>query len=387
MKDMNEKLILKQIYYSDGIDRASLAKKTNLSPASVTNLVSEMKSNGLVIEIGNAISTGGRRPILLDINPDYKYVIGIKIGYGYINFMLTDLIGTIKDVKQKIFENITTELVVSELKKQMKQWFQRYKRDFLGIGVAVSGVVDSINGTVINSYLLKWKNIKLSEILKKAFNKDVQILNDVDSFALAQLWFGRAKKYDNSVFLTLGVGIGGSVILNKRLLSSYGGVSEFGHMTIRENGNECNCGSRGCLEAEASFMELARTIAEKTKLETLKRDFNMMQETESSEIEFLERAKTSDKETFYQVFSQYSDLIGLVLKNIINIFKPEYLLIGGEAMEFSEYFYEKAIQYAKGNCFNGLSENLNFDKDAIGEDAWTLGCIYRVIENNILTSK
>jgi predicted NBD/HSP70 family sugar kinase len=386
MKDFNLKLLLKEIYYSKGIDRASLSKKTKLSPATVTNLVAELKEQGKIKEVGNAVSTGGRKPIILAINPDYRYVIGIKIGYSYINFMLSDLNGTVKSVEQKAYDQITISLIIDELKLQWQLWKEEYGIEFLGIGVAVSGVVDSINGTVINSYLLKWKNVKLAESLKREFSVDVQILNDVDSFALAQMWKGKAYQYKNAAFLTLGVGIGGSIILNGTLLSTYGTVTEFGHITVREDGIKCNCGSRGCLEAEASFKALSEKINLATTSTKLKTAFQTMNDAESSEIDFIKRALTEDKETVLEIFREYSSLVGIVLKDIINIFRPDYFLIGGEAMAFSDYFYNDTVEFAKRNCFKGLSDNLLFDKDHIGENAWTLGCIYKVIDRDMFNS-
>lgn len=386
MKDINLKFLLKEIYDSNGIDRASLAKKTQLSPATVTNLVAELKEQNKIKEIGNAVSTGGRKPILLSINPDYKYVIGIKIGYRYINFMLTDLNGNVKSVEQKAYHEITTQLIIDELNMRWQLWKKEYGIEFLGIGVAVSGVVDSINGTVINSYLLQWQNVNLAECLKNKFAVDVQLLNDVDSFALAQMWKGQAYQYKRAAFLTLGVGIGGAVILNGILLSTYGAVTEFGHITVREEGLECNCGSKGCLEAEASFKALAEKMNLATTSHQLKKAFQTMTDAESAEIDFLKLALTKDPQAAKVVFKEYSMLVGIVLKDIINIFKPDYFLIGGEAMEFSECFYQQAVEFSKKNCFNGLSDHLVFDKDQIGENAWTLGCIYKVIDRNMFIS-
>jgi len=252
--------------------------------------------------------------------------------------------------------------------------------------VAVSGVVDTKTGTVINSYLLKWQNVKLAECLKREFAVDVQLLNDVDSFALAQMWKGKAYQYQNTAFLTLGVGIGGSVILNGKLLSTYGAVTEFGHITVRKEGIRCNCGSKGCLEAEASFKALAEKINSMTSSKSLRRAFQTMTDAESAEIDFLKLSLETDQKATMDVFKEYSILVGIALKDIINIFRPDYFLIGGEAMAFSAFFYQQALEFSKKNCFNGLSDHLVFDKDHIGENAWTLGCIYKVIDRNMFIS-
>lgn len=276
--------------------------------------------------------------------------------------------------------------MIGELEKIWNLW-NLNSTELLGIGVAVSGVIDSKNGIIKNSFLLKWENIKLAKILNDKFSVYIFISNDVDSFALAQLWKGEAWKYPNSMFLTLGVGIGGAIILNGKLHSSNGGVGEFGHMTVKLDGRKCNCGSKGCLEAEASFEVLAEKVFEKTDSVKLKSLYESLNTTESSEMEFLQEAITHDKKTLTEVFNEYSKIIGIALKNIINIFAPDYLLLGGEALQFKEYFFNTSINYAKENAFIGLADNLVFDEDKLGDKAWTYGCIYQIIVNELLTVK
>jgi predicted NBD/HSP70 family sugar kinase len=104
---------------------------------------------------------------------------------------------------------------------------------------------------------------------------------------------------------------------------------------------------------------------------------------EYSEIDYLRKAKKSDEKVFVKIFENYSYFLGLSLKNIINLFSPDYILIGGEAMEFKEYFLEKSIEIAKKNSFGRLSLKIVFDQDKLGEDSWVLGGIYRVIESNL----
>jgi len=383
MKEINEKLLLREIYFSSGINRATLSKKTSLSPATVTYLVGDLLEKNLIVETGVTGSTGGRKPIQLEINADHKCIMGIKIGLGYIDFMLTDLMGnTLKHTKNIYGEKFEPDFVLSELIKIWNEW-KYINIELLGIGVAVSGVVDSKFGIVVNSYLLEWKKVELKKMINEVFDVRTIILNDVDSFALAQLWKGMAWKHSNSIFMTLGVGIGGAMIINGKLHTSHGGVGEFGHMTVKMNGKRCNCGSHGCLEAEASFMVLANRVHAKTSSKELNDFYKTLKTTESSELQYLEKAVIYDEKVVQCVFKEYSEIIGIALKNLINIFAPQYLLLGGEAMRFEKYFYEDTINIAKENAFAGLADNVIFDKDSLGDSAWTYGCIYEIIEKEL----
>jgi len=379
MKDINEKLLLRGIYSNEGIDRASLAKLTGLSPATVTKVVGELIESGLVEETGVADSTGGRKPILLSIQPKKLCVLGLKIGVGYLDYSLTDLFGTVLVSERRLLENQSPEEVVSATETVLKEWNRLMGESLLGIGIAVSGIVDSLKGVVKNSFLLNWKEVPIAKLISERSGKKTFVMNDVDSFALAQFWKGDVNNHKNCVFITLGVGIGGAVAIDGKLHLTGAGSGEFGHMTISQNGNGCTCGSRGCLEAQASFEVLARKVFSRTTSSELKKLYSSVKATETSEMHYLKRAVEIDKET------AIGEDIGTALKNLINVFAPDYLLIGGEALEFSEFFLESSIDHARRNAFSGLADNIEFDIDRIGEKAWTLGCIYRVIESELFT--
>lgn len=387
MKEINEKLLLREIYNNGGIDRASLAKMTGLSPATVSNVVSQLLENGLILETGVADSTGGRKPILLELNARKHRVLGLKIGLGYLDYVLADLAGSTLMSERKLIDPITPEQVIADTRGILSEWSNSVSGELLGIGVAVSGIVDSPKGVVKNSYLLNWKDVPFAGLLSQRCETKVHVMNDVDSFALAQFWKGSASRYKNCVFITLGVGIGGAIAVDGKLHTSSAGAGEFGHMTIERTGNLCTCGGRGCLEAHASFQVLAREVNGQTSSDELKGLYHSLKATETSEIDFLKRAVKLDLKTVKNVFQVYAVTVGIALKNLVNVFAPDYFLIGGEALEFSDFFLEKALTYARGNAFSGLADNTLFDIDKIGERAWTLGAVFRVIERELFAVK
>ncbi|WP_334103264.1 ROK family transcriptional regulator [Mesotoga prima] len=386
MKDTNIRLVLRRIYEEGEIARASLAKTTGLSPATVSKIVSDLVEEGIVEEVGRDISTGGRKPILLSINLLSRVVFGVKIGLGYINLVLTDLNG-----KLLLSEVVETEAQISAEKavevlgcrlKEMMRTLDFPAEKLLGIGVAVSGVVDPVSGVVRNSYLLDWVDVPIREMIEEKTEASAFVMNDVDSFSLAHLWKGEAASYKNAIFITLGSGIGGAIILDGRLYSSRGGAGEIGHMTVSGEGKKCSCGSRGCLEAEASFEALANYICTSSRTGELKKLYEDMKRTESSELDFIRKALQIEG-CAEEAFEKYSKVIGIALKNIVNIFAPEYVLIGGEALEFKDHFLGRAIEFCRSNAFGRIVEGVKFDVDQIGEIAWTLGAVYRVIEETM----
>ncbi len=385
MRSINEKMILREIFLSQKIDRASLARKTGISAATVTKIVTELIDEGLIMEVGESTSTGGRKPILLCMNPAYGNILGVKIGLGYLQLIIADLTGEVV-TKQRIDFGENSEPV--KISKLIKQFVDDQNRNHLvGASVAVSGSVDSLNGIVLDSFILGWKNVKFGEMLSKQLKVPVYIMNDVDSFTTTHLWKGKLTKCKDAIVITLGVGIGGSLVVDGNLYTGNGGAGEVGHMTVRENGDRCNCGSLGCLEAEAGFGALVNKIYDKTKSERLLVTYKNFQNTEMSEMDFIKLSLREDPKVTGEVFEEYSMLVGIALKNLINIFAPEYLLIGGEALEFSEHFLEKAINYARKNAFGNLGKRVTFDVDDFGEEAWTLGGVYKVIQEEMFAIK
>jgi predicted NBD/HSP70 family sugar kinase len=385
IRDINEKTILKEIFLEKQIDRASLARKTSLSGGTVTKITSDLLKKGLIRVVGESTSTGGRKPVLLSINPNFGNILGVKIGLGYLQLIITDLSGKILSQQRKEFGEELDPHKISYLIKEYVE--QKNKNHLIGASVAVSGTIDSIKGVVLDSFILNWKNVELGKILKNILKVPIYIINDADSFTLAHLWKGKLKKHKHALVMILGVGIGGSLIVNGNLYTGSGGAGEIGHMTIKENGNKCSCGSYGCLEAEASFESLVNKIYTKSENILLKEYHKTFKNTELSEIDFIRLALKEDPQVSQEVFKEYSTLIGIAIKNLINIFTPEYFLIGGEALEFSDYFLDNSINYAKENAFGNLGERVIYDVDNLGPKAWMLGGIYQVIQEEMFYIK
>jgi len=383
IKEINEKLILRTIYNNRKIDRASIAKKTGLSPAAVTKITAELISQGMVLEAGSAKSSGGRKPILLSLNPQYGQFLGVKIGVGYIELVITDFTGKMLENQRCETEVSDPASIIDVIKRCWGECSAKRNGQLLGIGVAVSGVVDSKEGIVRDSFLLGWRDVHIAEMLKKAFGCEVLVMNDVDSFAMSHLWLGKAGEYSNAVVITLGVGIGGALIIDGKIHTAKGGVGEIGHMTVVKDGATCTCGSKGCLEAEASFGALVKKVAVSTKNVHLKELYKSVKQSESSEIEYLREAKALDQKTFMRVFGEYAQLVGIAMKNIINMLAPDYLLIGGEALEFRDHFLNESIQFAVKNAFGRLGDNVVFEVDGLGEESWALGSVYNLMDEKL----
>lgn len=291
--------------------------------------------------------------------------IGIDLGGSHI------AIGVIDD-KGYIVEKIEKRLL-SKDKKNIKETIENYiikntnelmsKYKIKEIGIAVPGTIK--DGIILKSVNLGVSNYNIIDNLKKEINLPIKIRNDAKCAAIAENKIGALKDYSRSIFLTLGTGIGGAVIINNKLLDT-GELPgcEFGHVIIQKDGLKCNCGKNGCFEKYASMKAL------KTNLRQV---LGVDEKTRGQELLDIIR-KNPDNEELNKVIDEYIEYLSIGLSNLINIFEPEAIGIGGSFVYFSDVLLDKLIKniIKKQYLFN-KREKLIIIPAALGNDAGVIG--------------
>ena len=260
--------------------------------------------------------------------------IGIDLGGSHI------AIGVIDD-KGYIVEKIEKRLLYKD-KKNIKETIENYiikntnelmsKYKIKEIGIAVPGTIK--DGIILKSVNLGVSDYNIIDNLKKGINLPIKIRNDAKCAAIAENKIGALKDYSRSIFLTLGTGIGGAVIINNKLLDT-GELPgcEFGHVIIQKDGLKCNCGKNGCFEKYASMKAL------KTNLRQV---LGVDEKTRGQELLDIIR-KNPDNEELNKVIDEYIEYLSIGLSNLINIFEPEAIGIGGSFVYFSDVLLDKLI--------------------------------------------
>ncbi len=294
-----------------------------------------------------------------------KVKIGIDIGGSHIAIGVIDDRGYIVEKTEKRLlskdkKDIKTA-IENYIIKNVKELSEKYK--IKEIGISVPG---TIKGTeIVKSVNLGVKNYNIVENIQKEINIPIKIRNDAKSAAIAENKIGALKEYRRSIFLTLGTGIGGAVIINNELLDT-GDVSgcEFGHMVIQKDGIKCNCGKNGCFEKYASMKAL------KTNLRTA---LGLDENTRGQELLDMIR-KNTDNDVINKIVEEYIEYLSIGISNLINIFEPEAISIGGSFVYFADVLLEKLknnIQKKK-YLFNSRIE-LIIVPAALGNDAGMIG--------------
>lgn len=250
-----------------------------------------------------------------------------------------------------------------------------------GIGIACPGTVDAANGTVAYSNNIGWENVAILDRLQKRINIPTALANDADAAALGEVICGAAKGKNSAVLLTLGTGVGGGVIMNKRIFSGFlKGGCELGHMAIERDGRLCTCGRRGCLEMYASasaLMNHARELAADTPQSLLVELCGGKVENIDGKIIF-EAAKRGDAAANRAV-SEYLKNLSIGIANIVNIFRPEIIILGGGISAQKEYLTDGLQKRVTQMCFGGAHGEIPpIVTSVLGNDAGIIGAAYLI---------
>lgn len=303
--------------------------------------------------------------------------IGIDLGGTNIAAGLVTDDGKIiaKDSTLTLLPRDYTEIVkdMAELVKRLLAENNLTEKDIKGIGIGCPGSIDTKNGEVAFSNNLKMNHAPIAAELKKYFNLPVSMLNDADAAAYGEYMIN-GNGVDSFIFITLGTGVGGGIIINKKVYSGFNGAGgELGHITLVYNGIPCNCGNVGCWEAYASVTALIRQTKEVMEAhpESLMNKIAAEDNKVSGRTAF-NAAKAGD-EAAKAVVAQYCEYVAAGLVSIINIFQPEKLVIGGGISKEGEYLLKPIREYCNAHEYNKYLKKVDISIATLFNDAGIIG--------------
>ncbi|SDC65614.1 ROK family protein (putative glucokinase) [Paenibacillus sp. UNCCL117] len=334
MKKINKYLVLDMIRKHFPISRADISARTGLNKATVSALVNELIESGFASETGLGESSGGRKPMMLLFNERAGFAIGVDLGVNYMLAVLTDLSGRV--VKQKKIELAELEAgaVTSKLKKTIRALIADVPPSpygIIGIGVGVPGLVDD-QGSVLSAPNLGWADVPLQTVLADEFGLEVVIDNEANAGALGEKEFGAGQHVSNLLYISVGMGIGAGIILHDALYRGVSGFSgEVGHMALAQDGPLCGCGNRGCWETFAS--EKALLLHAQTAVAAIRPAAEPDDGSGDAEVsvglDMLIRLARQEDSQAQQVFAETGRWLGTGIANLVNVFNPELIVIGG----------------------------------------------------------
>lgn len=327
--------VLKVIRAEGCISRSKLAEMVPVSRATVSSIVSELLETGVLEEVGEGQSTGGRRPVRLRYRPESRIAMGLVLFDNKIQAVLTDMEGNpLGDYLEIPLRGAESEFMLQSMQETAERLLEGIPRDHvLGVGVGVPGIVDFETGVIEISVSKGWLEggIKVKEYLEDALGLPVYVANRSRVAVLGEHRVGKCCDVSNLIYLFLGQGIAAGIVIDGSLYLGPGSsAGEIGHVSVVPDGPLCGCGNRGCLEVyatEAAILARARALAREDP-----RSF--LQQTVDNHLERLtidhviQAAKQGDT-TALAVLTDAGTKVGIAVSSLIDLFNPEMVIIGG----------------------------------------------------------
>lgn len=386
MKSMNRSIILNMIREDGPISRADIAKKTKLTPPTVSKVVKELIDTHYVIETTQGASKGGRKPTLLAINADQFFSLGIDVGAYQMKFVVTNLFGEIKDkVTLSIQPHPAQEDILETMKEGIHQLITSGKNDpdkFLGVGVGMHGIVDPQSGTSLFAPSFNLYNIPIKETLEAEFDMIVKVENDARTMTLGEYWFGHGNDADALVGVNVGSGIGAGIMVNGRLFHGEDHLAgEIGHMTIDLSGPKCTCGNYGCLQTLAAGPAIAARAAKEMKAgrtsvirKLVNDDFDKING------EIIYKAACQGDEFGIELLNQAGRYLGIGLTNLIHTMNPKRIIIGGGVSKAEHFLMEGIEETIQMRGLTDKAKETSIVLSKLGEHASAIGACVLVLE-------
>jgi predicted NBD/HSP70 family sugar kinase len=351
MRLQNRLVILRSVRYEGPISRVDLQEKTRLSWGTISSSTRELLDSGILAEIGAVTTDMGRRPVELDLNTADNFVLGLQLGSALVRSALMNIKGcVVAELDVPVNAAGTSAEILRCLIDTANRLLRQHgvkRSSLMGIGVAVPGAVDFSTG--ISLYAPQhpnWKNVALKERFERTFGVPCYVDHSFNCFALSEQLFGLGKGLQNFICVLVGTGVAAGIVLGGEVYRGANGLAgEFGHTCIEENGLLCACGNHGCIEAYISGPALAAAATKELgvrKGNAVPRTAEVNTAGMTAEKLFLSARQGNP--VALRVFARMGTLLGIGISNLINIFNPQTVILGGFVCLASEFFLPSCME-------------------------------------------
>ncbi|MFC1411640.1 ROK family transcriptional regulator [Streptacidiphilus sp. N1-12] len=330
LRRSNRSLLLRHLYFHERVSRQELSRATGLSTASVSNVVTELIDEGLVVEAGAVESEGGRPRILLEIDASRFQVVGVDVGETHVRVERFDLalnelarcdipVTAGRYAPETVVAGIAAGLTAVGADQDGPGAEQ-----ILGVGIGVPGIVHGGPDSVVHCQTFNWDGVPLAALLRGVTALPLFIDNGATTMGQAEMWFGAGRQASDSVFLLVGSGVGAAVMVGGvPYRGSTTSAGEWGHITAVIGGRRCRCGARGCLEAYTSAESVIARYREAGG--------SALTEGAGQEAALRQILADAHSPAAAEVLDTTALHLGVGIGNLVNLFNPERVIIGGWA--------------------------------------------------------
>ena len=379
-KEHNTNLVLKTIFDNERIGRAEIARITSLTRTTVSDIVAELIAEGLVKEVGIGSSIGGKSPILLSLEADARFLIGLDLGRKKFSGAIVNLRGEIRYKVDHDIQGLDSEAALAAVYAILDELTQTSYRPIVGIGVGTPGLVNTNEGVVVNAVNLDWKNLQLARPLQVRYHLPVLVFNDSQAAAIGEYTFGEGHPPEsNLIVINLQYGVGAGIILNGNLYhGDGGGAGEIGHVVVQEGGLPCRCGNLGCLETVASTQAI---IQRAQMLINQNANSSLTRKAEEISLDIIAQAFQAGDPLARQIVLQAGHYLGLAISNLIGTLNITHIMLVGEMTRFGEPWLEAIQKSVRQTTLSLLAEETTIEIGKSEPDGIILGASALILKN------
>jgi glucokinase-like ROK family protein len=354
MREINLSGIMNHVRTNAPISRAALADTTGLNKTTVSSLVNELIERQFVREIGLASSSSGRPAILLKLNPTAGFIVSCEIGVDFILVICTNFAPEIiwryeEKIDSTVGERAILDRALTILHQAIEVGCPACGK-LLGAAVGVPGLIDQATGALLFAPNLGWKDLPIRAILQESINVPLFVDNEANIAALGEHYFGAAQGYEEVLYISAGVGLGGGIVHGGRVFSGVTGAgAEFGHMTMNPDGEICKCGNQGCWETQVSQQALFRHIWRRIDQGEASRLSELTGGRRASlTVPLIVDAARAGDAVALVALETIGHHLGIGIASLVNALNPELVVFGGIlslAGEFLMPVIEKEVEW------------------------------------------
>lgn len=371
IRDINKQIVLNYVRARSPISRAEIARETSLQRSTVSAIVDDLQTAGMIDEIGTGNSTGGRRPTLLKLKMGTPTAIGIDITPRETTVALADLTGSV--LKS---EKFPTSSDIGYMNEQILGKVEKIVNDYpeadLEVGISIPGIADQDGGEILYIPYFNWSNWDIGKQISEKIRIPVTIDNDANAVALAELWFGedRMRTTRNFILVLVADGIGTGIIIDGQVYRGEGGAAgEFGHMYIEDGAAvACSCGRHDCWEAHAS----------ETAIVNRYQSVNGNPEVRSIDFDHLIGLAQNGEKQALCVLKESAKYLGIGISNLIIGFSPQTVVISGKIARAWDLIKPEISVLAQRSIRHELSQT-RIVPSTLGSQPTVLGAITLVL--------
>ena len=382
---VESKKILSLILHNQAFTKATLSELSCLKLTSLNRMMLPLEEAGLIVKYEIGESTGGRKPVLYDVNPSRYYIIGIDISRTYTQVVVINL-------KMKLFEKYkfdmnkesTPSIVVKLVSSWIDEVIEKLRKQngiIIGMGIGTVGPMDRKKGVVLkpdNFGAEGWENVPIKSIFEERYGVPVVIDNGANAAVLAETYYGLGKGVKSVIYINCGMGIRTGAISSGVFVRKINDADDaFAHMIVDVNGRKCSCGNLGCIEAYSSIYSIIEIFTELSN-KTLHYHNDIEQ---VSYMDICKAAEVGDSIAM-KVIGDSATIMGNGLANLIQLLNPGIVILSGPLLKNSKLFYQisTGTAYKKINILN--KDKILFNMGGyFKEDAISIGAAAMVLEN------